>query len=156
MGQRLAWYKTYGAHLSRWFSNASSQKATKTGSPQTQSKIIKWIVIPSASAAIVTPLRPRPVQKHSTRRPPAVRKTPSWPRSWVNFCLLKLHSHRNVWANLRLLGQPNTFLACGPEPSSRACSTRCPRSQTVSQPSSLTQHAPPSGPVRAVHFYADV
>jgi hypothetical protein len=40
-----------------------------------------------------------------------VRKTPSWPRSWANFSLLCLYSRRNAWANLRLLGQPNTFLA---------------------------------------------
>jgi hypothetical protein len=38
-----------------------------------------------------------------------VRKTPSWPRSWANFSLLQLYSHRNTavcgptctfWANL--------------------------------------------------------
>ena len=40
-----------------------------------------------------------------------VRKTPIWPRSWANFSLLYLCSHRNAWANLRLLGQLNTFLA---------------------------------------------
>jgi flotillin len=40
-----------------------------------------------------------------------VRNTPSWPRIWANFKLLSLYSHRNVWANLRLLGQPNTLLA---------------------------------------------
>jgi hypothetical protein len=40
-----------------------------------------------------------------------VRKTPGWPRSWANFSLLYPYSHRNAWANLRLLGQPNTFLA---------------------------------------------
>ena len=35
-------------------------------------------------------------------RPPKVRKTPSWPRSWANFSHLQLHSHRNCafWANL--------------------------------------------------------
>ena len=43
-----------------------------------------------------------------------VRKTPSWPRSWANFSLLPLYSHRNAWANLHLLGQPNTFLAAEP------------------------------------------
>ena len=26
-----------------------------------------------------------------------VRKTPSWPRSWANFSLLWLYSHRNAW-----------------------------------------------------------
>jgi Ca2+-binding EF-hand superfamily protein len=41
---------------------------------------------------------------------PQVRKTPSWPRSWANFSLLQLYSHRNAWANLHLLGQPNTFV----------------------------------------------
>jgi hypothetical protein len=40
-----------------------------------------------------------------------VRKTPSWPRSWANVSILSLYSHRNAWANLHLLGQPNTFLA---------------------------------------------
>ena len=40
-----------------------------------------------------------------------VRKTPSWPRSWANFSLLSLYSHRNAWTNLHLLGQPDTFLA---------------------------------------------
>ena len=40
-----------------------------------------------------------------------VRKTPGWPRSWANFILLPLYSHRNAQANLHLLGQPNTLLA---------------------------------------------
>jgi alpha-D-xyloside xylohydrolase len=40
-----------------------------------------------------------------------VRKMPSWPRSWANFSLSQLYSHRNAWANLHILGQPNTFLA---------------------------------------------
>ena len=42
-----------------------------------------------------------------------VRKTSSWPRSWANFSLFLLYSHWNAWANLHLLGQPNTFLARG-------------------------------------------
>ena len=37
-----------------------------------------------------------------------MRKTPSWPRNWANFSLLLLYSHRSAWANLHLLGQPNT------------------------------------------------
>jgi hypothetical protein len=40
-----------------------------------------------------------------------VRKTPSWPRSWANVRSLSLYSHRNAWANLHLLGQPNTLRA---------------------------------------------
>jgi hypothetical protein len=40
-----------------------------------------------------------------------VRKTPSWPGSWANFS----PSHRSAWANLRLLGQPNTSLAASDE-----------------------------------------
>ena len=40
-----------------------------------------------------------------------VRKPPSWPRSWANFCLLELYFHRNARANLHLLGQPDSFLA---------------------------------------------
>ena len=54
-----------------------------------------------------------------TRRPSdrepysQVRKTRQvdWPRSWANFSLFELYSHRNAWVNLRLLGRPNTFLA---------------------------------------------
>jgi hypothetical protein len=42
---------------------------------------------------------------------PGVRKTSSWPRSWANFSLLQLYSLRKAWANLHLLGQPNSFLA---------------------------------------------
>jgi hypothetical protein len=42
-----------------------------------------------------------------------MRKTASRPRSWANFSLLSLCSHRNAWANLHLLGQPNTFFAAG-------------------------------------------
>ena len=40
-----------------------------------------------------------------------VRETPRWPRSWADFSPLWLSSHINAWANLRLLDQPNTFLA---------------------------------------------
>ena len=40
-----------------------------------------------------------------------VRKTPGWPRSWANFCLLELFSHMNAQANWHLPGQPNIFLA---------------------------------------------
>jgi hypothetical protein len=43
----------------------------------------------------------------------AVRKTPGWPRSWANFSLSQLYSHGNAWANLHILGQPNTRLARG-------------------------------------------
>ena len=43
--------------------------------------------------------------------PTKVRETPSWPRSWANFSLLQLYFRRNAWANLDLLGHPNTFLA---------------------------------------------
>jgi hypothetical protein len=45
------------------------------------------------------------------RADPSAKKTPSWPRSWANFSLLELYSHRNAWANLHLLGQPDAFLA---------------------------------------------
>jgi hypothetical protein len=50
--------------------------------------------------------------------PGQVKKTPSLPRSLTNFSHLQLYSHMNAWANLHLLGQPNTFLA--PEPLPRA------------------------------------
>ena len=42
---------------------------------------------------------------------PQVRKAPSWSRSWANCSLLWLYSYWNAWANLHLLGQPNSFLA---------------------------------------------
>jgi hypothetical protein len=42
-----------------------------------------------------------------------VRKTPRWPRSWANFSLFQLYFRRNTWANLYILGQPNTFPAGG-------------------------------------------
>jgi hypothetical protein len=40
-----------------------------------------------------------------------VRKPPSWPRSWANFSLYSCVPTEMHWANLHLLGQPNTFLA---------------------------------------------
>jgi hypothetical protein len=40
-----------------------------------------------------------------------VRRAPSWPRGWANFSLLWLHSHRNAWAKVHPLGQPNTDLS---------------------------------------------
>jgi hypothetical protein len=40
-----------------------------------------------------------------------VRKTSSRPRSWANFDLFYLYSHRNARANWHILGQPNTFIA---------------------------------------------
>jgi hypothetical protein len=41
-----------------------------------------------------------------------VGKTQSWSRIWANFRPLSLHSHRNAWAKVHLLGQPNTLLSC--------------------------------------------
>ena len=40
-----------------------------------------------------------------------VSKTPIWPRSWADFSPSSLYSHRDAWASLHLLGQPNAFLA---------------------------------------------
>ena len=40
-----------------------------------------------------------------------VRKPPSWPRSRANSSLRSLYPHGNAWANLCVLGQPNTFLS---------------------------------------------
>ena len=41
-----------------------------------------------------------------------VRQAPSWPSSWANVSLLfgprSPFSHRSTWANLHLLGQPDT------------------------------------------------
>jgi beta-glucosidase len=51
------------------------------------------------------------LQEQALGPPTKVRKTPSWPRSWANFSNIQLRSHRNAWANLHLLGQPDTFLA---------------------------------------------
>jgi hypothetical protein len=52
-----------------------------------------------------------------------VRKLTSWPRSWANFSLLQLYSHRNAWANLHLLGQPDT----APVPRPRTWTPSCSR-----------------------------
>ena len=52
-----------------------------------------------------------PVMIYGYYRMQQVREAPSWPRSWANFRLLQLRSHRNASANLHLLEQPNTFLA---------------------------------------------
>ena len=66
-----------------------------------------------------------------------VRKTPSWPRSWVNFSLLSLYSHRNAWANLHLLGQPDAFLAARRRKSSRRRRKRhWPQGRSASWPAS--------------------
>jgi hypothetical protein len=56
-----------------------------------------------------------------------VRKTRSWPRSWANFSRSQLHSHRSSWANLHILGQPNTFSAPGSAlfASRRQCESGC-------------------------------
>jgi hypothetical protein len=43
-----------------------------------------------------------------------VRKTPSLPRSWANFSLFSLHSHRNAGPNLHRLGLSDTFVAAEP------------------------------------------
>ena len=53
----------------------------------------------------------RQVRKTSSHR--QVRRPPNWPRSWANSSLSQQYSHRNAWANLYILGQPNTFLAAG-------------------------------------------
>ena len=42
--------------------------------------------------------------KNADVNPAKVRKKPSWPRSWANFSLLQLYSHRNAWANLTRSG----------------------------------------------------
>jgi hypothetical protein len=67
--------------------------------------------------------KPRRVKQEVARR---ARETPSWSRSWANFSLLQLYSHRNSRANLHLLGQPNSFLASGQNhPQEGAHTTRC-------------------------------
>jgi hypothetical protein len=63
-----------------------------------------------------------------------VRKPPSWPRSWPNFSLRLLCSHRNVWANLYLLGQPNTFLAQGSGVATRSPTSSPRTSSSTSSP----------------------
>jgi MFS family permease len=57
-----------------------------------------------------------------------VRKTPSWPRSWVNFSRLLLYSHRNAWANILTSFGPTQHLS-RPRPSASARPSCCrPRS----------------------------
>jgi hypothetical protein len=79
-----------------------------------------------------------------------VRKAPSWPRSWANFSLLQLYSHRGAWANLHLLGQPDTFLAAdpGPSPARRAGEVlrRAPRAQRCSACRGPRGHSRPPPP----------
>jgi hypothetical protein len=41
-------------------------------------------------------------------------------RGWASFSLVWLHSHRNAWANLHLLGRPDTALAPVARPCARA------------------------------------
>ena len=72
---------------------------------------------------------------------PKVRKTPSWPRSWANFSLLSLYSHRNARANVHLLGQPNIFIATAALP-------RC-RSQRIHRTSGSTRRTRWCAPRRA-------
>ena len=62
-------------------------------------------------------------------RGPQVRKTPRWPGSWADPSLLFQCSHRNAWANLHFLGQPNTFLAAG-WASRRSCTASATSTRT--------------------------
>ena len=39
----------------------------------------------------------------------ALRKTPSWPRSWANCSLVPLYSHMNAWANLHVWANLTSF-----------------------------------------------
>jgi hypothetical protein len=71
-----------------------------------------------------------------------VRKTPSWPRSWANCSLLSLHSQRTAWANLYLLGQPNTFLA---RRRSARASTRSPAASSAGARGRSARRAGPRG-----------
>jgi hypothetical protein len=81
-----------------------------------------------------------------------VSKTPRRPRSWANASLLQMCSHRNAWAILIPLGQPNTlsraqvlggalkeFIAGKPEPS--AGGLVCHRRHRPSQTSLLTPNS---------------
>ena len=62
---------------------------------------------PMASCA--TPPRTEMLYNINPRPDNNVRKAPSWPKSWANLSLSQPHSHRNEWANLYLLGQPDAF-----------------------------------------------
>ena len=67
-----------------------------------------------------------------------VRQTPAWPRSWANFSFFsfQLYSHRNVRANLHLLGQPDTFIAR----QRKHATSRCRRHPLCPRPDRHTGH----------------
>jgi hypothetical protein len=72
------------------------------------------LLCPRVVGAVRTLLGARfglPILLSNHRMTPEVRKTPSQPRGWANSSPLLLHSHRNAWASLRLLGRPNSLLA---------------------------------------------
>ena len=72
--------------------------------------------VPGVTRGIVPLMHQRGVKAFSEGCNAQVRKMPCRPRTWANFSLLQLFSHRNAWANLHLLGQPNSFLAPDPAP----------------------------------------
>jgi hypothetical protein len=68
---------------------------------------------PGAAAERISAPRQPPGAAPSLAHRVKARKTPSRPSSWANSSRFKLHSRRNAWANLHILGQPNTLLARG-------------------------------------------
>jgi hypothetical protein len=56
-----------------------------------------------------------------------VTKPPSWLRSWANLGLLSLHSHRNAWADLHMLGAGLTPPPARSATRSRSSPTRAAR-----------------------------
>jgi hypothetical protein len=72
----------------------------------------------AGEAVVAVLLRPAAWNGHVVLQ---VRTTSICPRSWASFSLLWLYSHPNAWANLHILGQPNTFLAQGWRGWGRGC-----------------------------------
>ena len=79
--------------------------------------------------------------------------TPSWPRSWANFSLLQLYSHRNARANFHRLRQPDPGLGSGPSrhtrssrPRPTAPATSCSSRWMCRRPALACRRPPPSPP----------
>jgi hypothetical protein len=105
------------------------------------SQVLGAISLTGSGSTALIATRPRKGVLRLAPAPGQVRKPPSWPRSWAGFSLLQLYFHRNAWANLHLLGQPNALLARRPSAPTR--STRSPSRRPTTSP---TASASPCGP----------
>jgi hypothetical protein len=120
-----SWPKTPPPSWRRTSQGSTAQRSVALVQPPHHRRTTSQMMGAAPAAVVMLKVAPCPKRPGRPRRhrssqqgsqccsPPwrKVRKTPSWPRSWANFSHSQLHSHRNAWANLHLLGQPNTVLA---------------------------------------------